>query len=190
VTTTVAGAAQAAQRILTLSTESLDMMRGVTAVVKESLDRADAWVERLRIVGVQRAQQHELDVGDFPTPDLSGNSSSGARLPPPGPMRAFSPGPASPASLPSSPWPTTPGGPADASSPLPSVYGIARLRIHEDDDDGGGGGDGDRTPRGEETTFVGEKEVGKGGDVKGTGADEAHARLTPVPEVGGMDVDG
>lgn len=44
VTTTVAGAAQAAQRILTLSTESLDMMRGVTAVVRESLDRADALV--------------------------------------------------------------------------------------------------------------------------------------------------
>ncbi|KAF7982524.1 hypothetical protein HWV62_28140 [Athelia sp. TMB] len=121
VTTTVAGAAQAAQRILTLSTESLDMMRGVTAVVKESLDRADAWVERLRIVGVQRAQQHELDAGEFPAPDF---------------------GPASPGSLPSSP------GPLDAPSPSPSVYGsLGRLRIHEDDDDDGGG-DGDRTPRG------------------------------------------
>ena len=42
-TTATAGAAtQAAQRILTLSTESLDMMRGVMGVVKESLDRADA----------------------------------------------------------------------------------------------------------------------------------------------------
>ncbi|KAF8993313.1 transcription factor Opi1-domain-containing protein [Cyathus striatus] len=41
----------AAQRILTLATESLDMMRGVTGVVKESLDRADAWVGRLRNVG-------------------------------------------------------------------------------------------------------------------------------------------
>jgi hypothetical protein len=39
---TAVAATQAAQRILTLSTESLDMMRGVTAVVKESLDRADA----------------------------------------------------------------------------------------------------------------------------------------------------
>jgi transcriptional repressor OPI1 len=39
---TAGAATQAAQRILTLSTESLDMMRGVTAVVKESLDRADA----------------------------------------------------------------------------------------------------------------------------------------------------
>jgi hypothetical protein len=33
---------QAAQRILTLATESLDMIRGVTGVFKESLDRADA----------------------------------------------------------------------------------------------------------------------------------------------------
>lgn len=32
----------AAQRILVLATESLDMMRGVTGVVKDSLDRADA----------------------------------------------------------------------------------------------------------------------------------------------------
>jgi len=34
----------AAQRILTLATESLDMMRNVTGVVKDSLDRADAYV--------------------------------------------------------------------------------------------------------------------------------------------------
>ncbi|KAK7041572.1 transcriptional regulator opi1 [Paramarasmius palmivorus] len=40
-----------AQRILALATESLDMMRGVTGVVKDSLDKADAWVERLRRVG-------------------------------------------------------------------------------------------------------------------------------------------
>ena len=33
---------QAAQKILTLATESLDMIRGVTGVFKESLDRADA----------------------------------------------------------------------------------------------------------------------------------------------------
>lgn len=35
---------QAAQRILTLATESLDMMRSVTGVFKESLDRAEAYV--------------------------------------------------------------------------------------------------------------------------------------------------
>ncbi|THH11396.1 hypothetical protein EW146_g8057 [Bondarzewia mesenterica] len=70
---TAGSATQAAQRILTLATESLDMMRGVTAVVKDSLDRADAWVERLRVVGLQRqggGQAGSGDVGD------------GERLPP------------------------------------------------------------------------------------------------------------
>ncbi|KAG6895467.1 hypothetical protein C0992_001114 [Termitomyces sp. T32_za158] len=52
----------AAQRILTLATESLDMMRGVTGVVKDSLDRADAWVGRFRTVGLQRAESTEGNV--------------------------------------------------------------------------------------------------------------------------------
>lgn len=56
---TTSAATQAAQRVLTLATESLDMMRGVTSVVKDSLDRADAWVERLRVVGLQRQQPHD-----------------------------------------------------------------------------------------------------------------------------------
>lgn len=47
---TAGAATQAAQRILTLSTESLDMMRGVTSVVKESLDRAEASVGSLLVV--------------------------------------------------------------------------------------------------------------------------------------------
>ena len=34
----------ASQRILVLAMESLDMMRNVTGVVKESLDHADAYV--------------------------------------------------------------------------------------------------------------------------------------------------
>ena len=38
---TAGSAAQAAQRILTLATESLDMMRNVNNIFKESLDRAD-----------------------------------------------------------------------------------------------------------------------------------------------------
>jgi len=73
---TTSAATQAAQRVLALATESLDMMRGVTGVVKDSLDRADAyvkffrimplfnngfssWVERLRVVGLQRQQPHD-----------------------------------------------------------------------------------------------------------------------------------
>ena len=54
VSPTASSTKQAAQRILALATESLDMMRGVTGVVKDSLDRADAWVERLRVIGLQR----------------------------------------------------------------------------------------------------------------------------------------
>jgi hypothetical protein len=41
------GVAMAAStRVLSLATESLDMMRSVTSVFKESLDRAEAWVDR------------------------------------------------------------------------------------------------------------------------------------------------
>lgn len=41
-TVSATAALVASQRILTLATESLDMMRNVTGVVKDSLDRADA----------------------------------------------------------------------------------------------------------------------------------------------------
>ncbi|KAI9464812.1 Opi1-domain-containing protein [Russula earlei] len=68
---TAGSAKQAAQRILALATESLDMMRGVTGVVKESLDRADAWVERLRVIGLQRNAAADTD------------ASSSSRDPPP-----------------------------------------------------------------------------------------------------------
>ncbi|EGN95202.1 hypothetical protein SERLA73DRAFT_77210 [Serpula lacrymans var. lacrymans S7.3] len=72
---TASAATQAAQRILTLATESLDMMRGVTGVVKESLDRADAWVERLRIVGLQRQQRLHDDNYEEGSPRGSVDSS-------------------------------------------------------------------------------------------------------------------
>ncbi|KAI6110825.1 transcription factor Opi1-domain-containing protein [Pisolithus croceorrhizus] len=71
---------RAAQQILTLATESLDMVRGVTGVVKESLDRADAWVERLRIVGLQRQQdpQDTQEQLEYPSSfsSLSGSMSA------------------------------------------------------------------------------------------------------------------
>lgn len=47
---TTSAATQAAQRVLALATESLDMMRGVTGVVKDSLDRADAYVKFFHIM--------------------------------------------------------------------------------------------------------------------------------------------
>jgi len=72
---TAGSAKQAAQRILALATESLDMMRGVTGVVKDSLDRADAWVERLRVVGLQRNAAADRDA--MPSLDLMAHRSPG-----------------------------------------------------------------------------------------------------------------
>ncbi|KAF8961993.1 transcription factor Opi1-domain-containing protein [Flammula alnicola] len=89
-------------RILALATESLDMMRNVTGVVKDSLDRADAWVGRLRTVGIQRGAQEGEDTeesefdsqstttqfddthdgGGMPSPFFSGSSTNwGSSIP-------------------------------------------------------------------------------------------------------------
>ncbi|KAI5124258.1 hypothetical protein M0805_005107 [Coniferiporia weirii] len=73
---TAGSAAQAAQRVLTLATESLDMMRSVTGVFKESLDRADTWVDRLRIIGIQRQQNPDSYPDDFPPPPHSRESTT------------------------------------------------------------------------------------------------------------------
>ncbi|CAE7138933.1 unnamed protein product [Rhizoctonia solani] len=72
---TAGTAAQAAHRVMTLATESLDMMRGVTGVVKDSLDRAEVWVDRLRVVGLQRGEQ---DTDEFMGPPPPPGSSSGS----------------------------------------------------------------------------------------------------------------
>lgn len=77
-----AATAQAANRILTLAIESLDILRSVTVVFGESLDRADLWVERLRILGLQRKRQHEANASEQqhmiaagPSPSLSAQSA-------------------------------------------------------------------------------------------------------------------
>lgn len=100
---TADAASRAGEKVLTLATESLDMLRSVTAVVGESLDRADAcvfisflipsvssmchwmltrlwfssWVERLRVAGLQRQQNVESDTGmaNSPLTGLAGASS-------------------------------------------------------------------------------------------------------------------
>ncbi|KAF8517892.1 transcription factor Opi1-domain-containing protein [Hysterangium stoloniferum] len=93
-------ATQAAQRILTLATESLDMMRSVTNVFKESLERAETWVERLRVVGIQR---------HGPPPPLSSpgvEPSTTNNDPAPKPAKAGESEPQSP-SIPSSTVPST-----------------------------------------------------------------------------------
>ncbi|KDN52312.1 Opi1-domain-containing protein [Tilletiaria anomala UBC 951] len=55
--------AMAANKVLTLAVESLDILRSVTVVFGESLDRADLWMGRLRYLGLQRKRQHEAAVG-------------------------------------------------------------------------------------------------------------------------------
>jgi len=44
--------AEQAHRVLGLANESLDMLRSVANIFSETVDRADAWVERLRTIGV------------------------------------------------------------------------------------------------------------------------------------------
>ncbi|TFK51944.1 Opi1-domain-containing protein, partial [Heliocybe sulcata] len=114
---TAGSATAAAQRILTLATESLDMMRGVTGVVKESLDRADAWVERLRVVGIQRQGQSEAGPTQLPPPSTLWPPSSNGHAPPPLP---------SPLNL-SDTYPPFPV-PVDAPSTMASSLGA--LSIH------------------------------------------------------------
>ncbi|KAL5633221.1 hypothetical protein ACGC1H_003652 [Rhizoctonia solani] len=73
---TAGTAAQAAHRVMTLATESLDMMRGVTGVVKDSLDRAEVWVDRLRVVGLQRGEQDtDEPMGPPPPPESSSHQN-------------------------------------------------------------------------------------------------------------------
>ncbi|OAX36502.1 Opi1-domain-containing protein [Rhizopogon vinicolor AM-OR11-026] len=119
---TTSSATQAAQRILTLATESLDMMRGVTGVVKDSLDRADAWVERLRVVGLQRQQSSDnpesLDPASSPfTQHRSQNALPGLTS---APSTPFSSIPSTPAAY--SPVPATP--PAAYTFPDTLAMGI------------------------------------------------------------------
>ncbi|BGP28549.1 transcriptional regulator opi1 [Rhodotorula toruloides] len=51
--------AEAADRILTFAVESLDMLRSVTGIFGESVERAEAWIERLRVVGLDRQRQRQ-----------------------------------------------------------------------------------------------------------------------------------
>lgn len=108
---TAGSAKQAAQRILALATESLDMMRGVTGVVKDSLDRADAWVERLRVIGLQRNAVADTD------------SSSNSRNPlPPLDLMAHR----SPVMAGESAATSTTGTPVSVHAMLPSMSPIVR----------------------------------------------------------------
>ncbi|GAA5846759.1 hypothetical protein JCM9279_004429 [Rhodotorula babjevae] len=65
---------EAADRILTFALESLDMLRSVTGIFSESVERAETWIERLRIVGLDRQRQQRDAAG--------ADSDDGAMLPP------------------------------------------------------------------------------------------------------------
>jgi len=140
---TASAATRAAQHILTLATESLDMMRGVTGVVKESLDRADSWVERLRIIGVQR-QQPEHDEQFDPTTSPSaryGHSLPGLSSTPSSPAQADTP-----LSIPSTPaaYPSPDGLRMGIRlGEMSARTSLSELRLDEDEQDA----DGYETPK-------------------------------------------
>ncbi|CAG8524913.1 17289_t:CDS:2 [Acaulospora morrowiae] len=50
-----------ARRLLSLATESLDMLRRVGGIFGETVERAEAWVERLRAVGVASGGSSSMD---------------------------------------------------------------------------------------------------------------------------------
>ncbi|KAL8276158.1 hypothetical protein RQP46_011452 [Phenoliferia psychrophenolica] len=50
----------AAERVLTFAVESLDMLKSVTQIFGESVEKAESWIERLRIVGLDR-QRHRRE---------------------------------------------------------------------------------------------------------------------------------
>ncbi|KAK1222806.1 transcriptional regulator opi1 [Marasmius sp. AFHP31] len=73
-TMSTSSAMATAQKVLALATESLDMMKNVTSVVKDSLDAADAWVATLRLRAANEGPMD--DDRQLPPPDDSRPSSS------------------------------------------------------------------------------------------------------------------
>ncbi|GAA5856287.1 hypothetical protein JCM8547_000854 [Rhodosporidiobolus lusitaniae] len=69
----------AADRVLTFAVESLDMLRAVTSIFGESVEKAEAWIERLRIVGLDRQRQRQAGAAGSSFPP---SSSSLHALPP------------------------------------------------------------------------------------------------------------
>ncbi|GAA5828134.1 hypothetical protein JCM11251_002605 [Rhodosporidiobolus azoricus] len=91
---------EAADRVLTFAVESLEMLRSVTGIFGESVEKAEAWIERLRIVGLDRQRQRQAAAAaageharqqqqhPFPLPSASSSSvinPAAYALPPSGP---------------------------------------------------------------------------------------------------------
>jgi transcriptional repressor OPI1 len=115
----------AAQRILTLATESLDMMRGVTGVVKDSLDRAETWVGRLRVVGLQSGTSEGASESDYEYEGRRGDGESGYATPSTGTSSSKTITRTNTNTTDTSEWsvPSTPGEPADVDVSSPGADG-------------------------------------------------------------------
>ena len=108
------------------------MMRGVTGVMKDSLDRADAWVGRLRVVGLAQPGEQGVEGNSETHPegdDLSRSGGHGDGEDEYG-SRSYYSASSTFSSVPSTPGPPSPG--------VGAVMGLGGLNL---DKRGGGGMD-------------------------------------------------
>ena len=86
----------AAERVLTFAVESLEMLKGVTTIFGESVEKAEAsvpllpsrltradalryrWIERLRVVGLDRQRERRAAAAGMSPPSPPDSLSSGA----------------------------------------------------------------------------------------------------------------
>jgi hypothetical protein len=59
-TTALQPTEDAAERVLTFAVESLDMLKSVCGVFGDSVEKAEAWIERLRVVGLDRQRRRNI----------------------------------------------------------------------------------------------------------------------------------
>jgi hypothetical protein len=110
-------------------------MRGVTGVMKDSLDRADAWVGRLRVVGLAQPEEQRVQ-GSHPEGDDLSRSAGHGRGKDDGDgedeygSRSYYSASSTFSSVPSTPGPPSPG--------VGAVMGLGGLNL---DKRGGGGMD-------------------------------------------------
>ncbi|RUS14872.1 transcription factor Opi1-domain-containing protein [Endogone sp. FLAS-F59071] len=70
-----------AQKIMTLAGESVDMLRSVSNIFSDTIERAEGWLERLRFVGVPGVPARSDDVLDTTLPPLRQLSRNSRKLP-------------------------------------------------------------------------------------------------------------
>lgn len=70
-----------AQKIMTLAGESVDMLRSVSNIFSDTIERAEGWLERLRFVGVLGVPTRSDDVLETTLPPLRQSSRTSRKLP-------------------------------------------------------------------------------------------------------------